>query len=40
MVAKLFSRIALGGIAEHDDEMRAGMQATLERLKAVAESPG
>ena len=36
-VAKLFSRIALGGIAEHDDEMRAGMQATLERLKAAAE---
>ncbi len=37
MVAKLFSRFALGGIAEHDDEMRAGMQATLERLKAAAE---
>ena len=37
LVAKVFSAIALGGVADHDDEMRDGMLATLERLKAVAE---
>jgi hypothetical protein len=37
LVAKVFSVLALGGIADHDDEMRAGMLATLERLRAVAE---
>ena len=39
LVARLFSAVALGGVAEHDDEMREGMRATLERLKAVAEAP-
>ncbi len=39
LVARLFSKLALGGVAEHDDEMRAGMRATLDRLKAVAEAP-
>jgi hypothetical protein len=37
LVARVFARIALGGSEEHDDELRAGMQATLERLRAVAE---
>lgn len=37
MLARVFSKLLLGGVAEHDDEMRAGMQATLERLKQVAE---
>ena len=38
LLARVFSVVALGGIADHDNEMRAGMRATLERLKAVAES--
>jgi len=39
LVARVFSKLALGGVAEHDEEMRDGMRATLERLKAVAEAP-
>jgi uncharacterized protein YndB with AHSA1/START domain len=39
LVARVFSALALGGVAEHDEEMRDGMRATLERLKAVAEAP-
>lgn len=35
--AKLASKLLLGGLEEHEDEMRQGLQATLERLKAVAE---
>jgi hypothetical protein len=38
LVAKVTSTVFLGGMAEHEDEMRQGLQATLERLKAVAES--
>jgi uncharacterized protein YndB with AHSA1/START domain len=38
VVAKLFTRFALGGVEAHEDELRAGMEATLERLKAVAEA--
>lgn len=38
LTAKLASRLFLGGLDEHEDEMREGMRATLERLKAVAES--
>ena len=37
LLARVFSKALLGGVEGHDDEMRAGMQATLERLKAVAE---
>jgi uncharacterized protein YndB with AHSA1/START domain len=37
LLAKVFSTLLLGGIEDHDDEMRLGMQQTLERLKAVAE---
>jgi len=36
--ARFFARFLLVGVEEHDDEMRAGLVATLERLKAVAES--
>ena len=35
--AKVFTKLLLGGVDEHDDELRAGMQTTLERLKVVAE---
>jgi hypothetical protein len=38
LVARVFTRLALGGLDEHDDELRAGMRATLERLKALAEA--
>ena len=37
-LAKFFSKLVLGGVEAHDDEVRAGMVATLERLKAVAEA--
>ena len=39
MVARVFSVFLLGGIADHDEEMRAGMRQSLERLKDVAEQP-
>lgn len=39
MIARLFARLLLGGIDEHDVELRDGMRATLERLKSVAEAP-
>ncbi len=39
LLARLFSKLALGGVDEHDDEMRDGMRATLERLKTVDETP-
>lgn len=39
LLARVFSAVALGGVAEHDEEMREGLRATLERLKAVAEAP-
>lgn len=38
LVARLASRLFLGGVEEHEDEMRDGLVATLERLKQVAES--
>jgi hypothetical protein len=37
LLAKVFSTLLLGGADGHDDELRAGMRQTLERLKAVAE---
>ena len=37
LVARVVSVVALGGVEDHDQEMRDGMLATLERLKAVAE---
>lgn len=39
LVAKLASQLLLGGEAGHEQEMRDSLQATLERLKAVAEAP-
>ncbi len=39
-VAKIFSKLLLGGVEEHDHEMQAGMLATLERLKTLAEASG
>lgn len=38
LVAKVFATVALGGVGSHDDEMRTGMRATLDRLKALAEA--
>jgi uncharacterized protein YndB with AHSA1/START domain len=38
LLAKVFSTLLLGGSDDHDDELRAGMRQTLERLKAVAEA--
>lgn len=39
LVARIFSKIALGGSDAHDDEVRVGMRTTLERLKRLAEAP-
>lgn len=36
-LARFFSVLALGGVGDHDQEMRDGMRKTLERLKEVAE---
>lgn len=38
-VARAFTALLLGGVSDHDDELRRGMRATLERLKVAAESP-
>jgi hypothetical protein len=37
--ARVFTKLLLGGVDGHDDEMRTGMMDTLARLKAVAEQP-
>jgi uncharacterized protein YndB with AHSA1/START domain len=37
LIAKVFTTLALGGVDDHEEELRTGMQQTLERLKAVAE---
>jgi hypothetical protein len=37
-LARFFSKLLLGGVEEHDVEMREGMAATLRRLKDLAES--
>ena len=39
LLAKVFTKVLLGGEDGHTDELRAGMRQTLERLKAIAESP-
>jgi hypothetical protein len=39
LVARATARLFLGGVGEHEDEVRDGMRATLERLKVVAEAP-
>ena len=38
LVAKVAATLLMGGIAGHEEELRAGMLATLERLKVVAEA--
>jgi len=37
ILSKLTAATALGGIEQHDIELKAGMEATLERIKAEAE---
>jgi hypothetical protein len=37
-VAKVFTRFLLGGEEEHEEELRDGMRATLERVKELAEA--
>ena len=37
-VARVFTKLLLGGVDDHDDELRAGMRQTLERVKAIAEA--
>lgn len=37
-MSKIFAPLALGGSAEHADELEAGMAQTVARLKAAAES--
>ena len=39
LVAKVFATVALGGIGGHEDELRRGMLAPLDRLTAAAEQP-
>jgi uncharacterized protein YndB with AHSA1/START domain len=38
MVAKVFTKLLLGGEAGHEGELRDGMRATLDRVKAIAEA--
>lgn len=37
LMSRVFAPAFLGGSAEHADELEAGMQRTVERLKAAAE---
>ena len=37
-IAKAFTTVLLGGVEGHTAELRAGMQATLQRLKDLAEA--
>jgi uncharacterized protein YndB with AHSA1/START domain len=37
ILSKLTAAMALGGIEQHDVELKAGMEATLARIKAEAE---
>jgi hypothetical protein len=39
LIAKAFAAVVLGGVDDHEGELQAGMLATLERLKALAEQP-
>ena len=39
VLAKIVTQLLLGGEDGHTDELRAGMQQTLERVKALAEHP-
>jgi hypothetical protein len=37
-IAKAFTTVLLGGVDKHTEELRAGMAATLDRLKVLAEA--
>ena len=37
-LARIFTRFLLGGGGSHEQELRDGMRATLDRLKALAEA--
>lgn len=37
-IARLFTRFLLGGVEEHTAELRQGMEATLERVRAIVEA--
>jgi uncharacterized protein YndB with AHSA1/START domain len=37
-LARFFATSFLGGVEEHTDELEEGIQTTLERIKAIAES--
>jgi hypothetical protein len=38
LIAKVFTKLLLGGEDGHEEELRAGMRQTLERVKAIAEA--
>lgn len=38
VLSKVFAPLALGGSEQHADELEAGMQQTVDRLKAAAEA--
>ena len=38
--ARLFTALLLGGVEHHDEELRDGMRASLERLRNIAERNG
>jgi hypothetical protein len=38
MIAKVFTKVLLGGEDGHEAELRDGMRQTLERVKAIAEA--
>ncbi len=38
LLSKVFAPLALGGSEEHADELEAGMQQTVDRLRAAAEA--
>jgi uncharacterized protein YndB with AHSA1/START domain len=38
LVAKVFTKVLLGGEGGHEAELREGMRQTLERVKAIAEA--
>ena len=39
LVARVFAKLFLGGVREHEDEMVQALEDSLGRLKEVAESP-
>jgi uncharacterized protein YndB with AHSA1/START domain len=37
-LARFFTRFLLGGVEDHTEELRDGMRATLERVRAIVEA--